>query len=238
MAWRAVHEDDEGALISLIQGGVDLEQRGGNLGAALSTPLQHARARGNLSMMHLLLVHSVQLEAVQSGSTVLLQAVAADQVEATKLLLVFGANVNARHKPDEKTALHIASELRHVNMALIGVLIDAGVDMHAVDSRGWTALHYAVHENHRSLVYHLIQHGALLLARTNDGLTPADVARSSRKRGLAAGLDAIAAHRETVRKSRCHAFAAGQYNPRAHASLVHDMPRDIMLSIIQQAASS
>jgi ankyrin repeat protein len=61
--------------------------------------------------------------------------------EAVRLLLRYGASVNARGK-ENITPLHLASQSG--NLDRMKTLIKHGADPHAVDDYGWTPLHFAV----------------------------------------------------------------------------------------------
>jgi Ankyrin repeats (3 copies)/Ankyrin repeats (many copies) len=240
MAWTAVLSGNEDLLMSLINSGVDIEQRGGAIGL-LSTPLQLAAGSENLSMMRLLLAHGANTEAVDHlGNTMLLVATSAARIDSVKMLLLYGANVAVTTTDTEKTALHIAVELNVVNIDLVDTLIAAGVDVSAADARGWTALHYAAEYGQRFLAFRLMEHNANLLAKCILGLTPADLARRNRHIQLATAIDAIVANRhrksEVIRKNRCHAFAAGIYNPNALGrSVVHKLSNDLAMRILHAA---
>lgn len=60
-------------------------------------------------------------------------------------------------------------------------LLDAGADIQAKDSDGWTPLHHAAFGASKPLVEELIKRGADVNAKDNDGILPVDVARVSQR---------------------------------------------------------
>lgn len=61
--------------------------------------------------------------------------------EAVRLMLRYGASVNARGK-ENITALHLAASCARIGA--MNALIEYGADPHAIDTWSWTALHFAV----------------------------------------------------------------------------------------------
>ncbi len=75
------------------------------------------------------------------GSTPLLTAVQKGKDEVVKLLLEKGADNSAKDKTTERTMLHLAAIHGYGNIA--GLLVENGIDIHAQDRYGRTALDYA-----------------------------------------------------------------------------------------------
>ncbi|PVH76897.1 ankyrin, partial [Cadophora sp. DSE1049] len=61
-----------------------------------------------------------------------------------------------------RTALHYASAQGHAEV--IGILLEAGADIDAVDEDGWTALHVAADCGHIDVLMLLVNDGADLNA--------------------------------------------------------------------------
>jgi ankyrin repeat protein len=92
----------------------------------------------------------------RGGSTPVLFAARAGDVESAKLLLAAGADVNDKLS-DGATALVVAAHSGHG--ALAALLLDKGADPNAADV-GYTALHAAIDRSDVGLVKALLAHGA------------------------------------------------------------------------------
>eukprot|EP01024_Parvocaulis_polyphysoides_P002348 TRINITY_DN107356_c0_g1_i1.p2 TRINITY_DN107356_c0_g1~~TRINITY_DN107356_c0_g1_i1.p2 ORF type:complete len:179 (+),score=18.58 TRINITY_DN107356_c0_g1_i1:63-599(+) len=85
-----------------------------------------------------------------TGYTPLHYAARAGQIEAVRLLLQYGAEVNARLVTSQATSLHraaVAGQLEIVKM-----LVENRADGMMQDADGETALHKAIRENHEEVV--------------------------------------------------------------------------------------
>ena len=102
----------------------------------------------------------------------LLCAAVADDAVAVEKLLKQGVDLGVRDLVD-RTALHIAAELRRTNAAK--TLLTHGADPNARDAEGNTPLHCAAANCRYALAQLLIQHGADPNAKNNQGKTPADL---------------------------------------------------------------
>jgi ankyrin repeat protein len=128
------------------------------------------------------------------GTTPLLRAAKAGDIEAMHTLLAHGADPELTTK-DGVNALMIAAGLGTTEQDTTGrykteeqaieaieILLGQGLDINAVDSRGRTALHGAALQGYDKVVKALAEHGAKLDVKDKDGFTPLDVAK-----GLAGG---------------------------------------------------
>jgi ankyrin repeat protein len=121
------------------------------------------------------------------GSTPLIRAVTNADMEVMKLLLEKGADVNLK-MADRQTAIMAvlagrASEAQALEM--IRILHDAGADVNVValvnhreESRGGTALHYAVRKRYQQVIKKLAEYGIDMNAKDQDGLTALDYTQS------------------------------------------------------------
>ena len=110
-----------------------------------------------------------------SGGTPLHVAVLAGQMEATKLLLKKGADINARADDVAGgTPLHWAAVIGSMDFA--EVLVEAGADVNAGDSSQAAPLHWAAVNGQTEAAGLLIENGAGVDVKNNDGSTALHVA--------------------------------------------------------------
>ena len=103
------------------------------------TALMWAAHRNNAAVSDLLIRFGAKTDARSAGGfTPLLFAVRAGHIDATRVLLAAGADVDDALPDHEPSALMLAIINAHYELA--GVLLDAGADPNA-DAQGWTALH-------------------------------------------------------------------------------------------------
>jgi ankyrin repeat protein len=121
------------------------------------------------------------------GSTPLIRAVTNADLEVIKLLMQHGADVNLmmadRQTPIMAALAGRASETQALEM--IRILHDAGADVnvialinHREESRGGTALHYAVRKRYKEVIKKLAEYGIDMNAKDQDGLTALDYTQS------------------------------------------------------------
>ena len=100
----------------------------------------------------------------------LMFAAAHGRIITVKLLLESGADVNARSKMYDSTALGIAVTNRQINV--IQALVDKGADVNGRCIRGQTALAYAAGTGDLDLVTALLEAGADVNIKDATGATP------------------------------------------------------------------
>ena len=148
-----------------------------------------------------------------TGTTPLLRAAKAGDVEVVKLLLAKGADVKLATKNEINPLMAAAGvgtkeedttgryKTQAETIETIQLCLNAGLDVNAADNRGDTALFGAAREGYTDVVKFLAQHGARLDAKNRRGQTPLDAAM-----GLAggAGFDGSAGvpHPETAEAIR------------------------------------
>jgi ankyrin repeat protein len=152
--------------------------------------------------------HSTSMccDTVASGSPFFRAAIAAD-VEALKLLIEFGADVewspeNIEDAPRGANGNGMAGgpgdiregedppfrEIANRNpVDAIAVLLDAGADPDRRSNNGSTLLHDAARGRNIEVIELLASHGAKLDAANDDGLTALDIAEGRRAEGSEAG---------------------------------------------------
>jgi ankyrin repeat protein len=123
-------------------------------------------------------VKSVQEQLSRAGDAkaknrALLEAARSRQTQAARLLLDFGADVNARGEPDA-TPLMWASGKGHKETAQ--ALLERGADIEAKGMLGWNPLLWATTEGHTEVVELLLAKCADLNAKTTEGETAIDLA--------------------------------------------------------------
>jgi ankyrin repeat protein len=92
------------------------------------SPLMWAAARGDLPMMKVLLNAGAHVNEPEGFGTALIQAAWMDQIEAARLLIKNGADVNAKDFKTGYTALHWAASSERNSSALVDLLLKNGAD--------------------------------------------------------------------------------------------------------------
>jgi ankyrin repeat protein len=155
------------------------------------TPLMMAGIQGNVDLVRVLIEKGANLEAVteapsdkveamqgpspgnntsaRGGQTPLMLASIGGHVEAIRLLIEKGANVEAADKSG-MTPLILASFTGHVQA--IRMLIEKGANLEAVDENCMTPLMYASVSGHADALRVLIENGANVEAPDSSGKTP------------------------------------------------------------------
>jgi ankyrin repeat protein/predicted Ser/Thr protein kinase len=108
------------------------------------------------------------------GTTPLLAAIRFGKLDVVKTLLAKGANVNQPAR-DGATPLMAAAEgtpYMPFNLPLVEAVLAANPDIQAQDAGGRTALHYAVEQGKLEVAALLVDKGAQIDRKTNDGTTP------------------------------------------------------------------
>jgi ankyrin repeat protein len=92
------------------------------------SPLMWAAARGDLAMMKVLLNAGARVNEPEGFGTALIQAAWMDQIDAARLLIKNGADVNAKDFRSDYTALHWAASSERNNSELVELLLKNGAD--------------------------------------------------------------------------------------------------------------
>ncbi len=149
----ALQKSDAAALKHLLDGGSNP-----NVRDADGTPvLMDAVLFAGADSVKLLLERGADPNATNKvGATALLWAV--PDLAKSRLLIAAGANVNARPKNTDRTALLIAASYPG-SVPVLQLLLDHGADIHAKDRRGVHALGRATLSADVDVVRFLVEHG-------------------------------------------------------------------------------
>lgn len=115
------------------------------------------------------------------GFGVLGLAVYFGRSEAAKLLLESGAHPDTssandfKVRPLHSAAAHLDEEK---SVDLLRLLLDWKADPNVAQAGGWTPLHQAAAHGRETAVKLLVEHGASLMAKSDDGRTPLEMARA------------------------------------------------------------
>ncbi len=155
----------------------DLVAHGANVNAQLKAqqPYRAKLDRGDDTML-------------TTGTTPLLRAAKAGDVEAVKFLLDHGADPKLSTRSGINPAMAAAGlgtreedttgrfKTEDEANEVIGLCLKAGADVNAQDSRGQTALHGAAMEGYNKVIQYLAEHGAKLDLKDKQGKTALDAA--------------------------------------------------------------
>jgi len=149
-----------------------------------------AAAAGRLERVRELVAARPELVVARApdGWTALHLAAHFRHLRVVDFLLIRGADVNGRSENSHaNTALHAAAA-GNADRALVQRLIKAGVEVDATQGGGYTGLHEAASIGRADLVALLLDAGASAESRTDEGRTPAELARANGHEDVAALL--------------------------------------------------
>ncbi len=95
------------------------------------SPLMWAAARGDLAMMKVLIGAGANVNEPEGFGTALIQAAWMDQIEAARLLIKHGADVNAKDFRSGYTALHWAASSERNSSEFVDLLLKNGANPNA-----------------------------------------------------------------------------------------------------------
>ncbi len=152
---------------------------------------------------------SADSRVVSAGSTALHKAAKAGDIEAVKLLLEYGANVNARNALFEVTPILGAAGVWRVYgifregplsgefttgaqaAEIVKLLMEKGADIHDIAANGQNAAHGAAKAGWNEVVQLAFDNGVDLAATDVGGLTPRDLAIMKGHQDTAALIDQL-----------------------------------------------
>lgn len=141
---------------------------------ASHTQLMIASRHGHADLAAALLDLGCDIEhrsAATAGETPLSCAIAANRVEAVRLLLRRGCDAESRHPQRGATPLMLAAQLGHAGA--VAALVEHGVRLGTAARNGTTALAKAADRGHLAVVRALAVRGAGVLEKADkDGYTP------------------------------------------------------------------
>lgn len=95
--------------------------------------------------------------------------------QVVSLLLAHGIDVNAGRGQKGGTPLHYA--VANGRADIVGLLLDAGADVHAVDDHSYQPLYFASVVGHFGIIRDLVRRGASAVACPDAPLSPLQVGR-------------------------------------------------------------
>lgn len=129
------------------------------------TPLWCAAVSGRLPVVHLLIAHGADLNAVSdSGSTAVRSSCFMSHVGVVKCLVENGADIN---RPNYNGGTCLINSVQSTKLCRF--LLANGADVNARDIQDKTALHYAIQEHRLDTTRLLVEWGADYLATSRHG---------------------------------------------------------------------
>jgi uncharacterized protein len=168
--WAAYRSDAESAA-ALIRAGADVNAKN-RYGV---TPLALAADEGNPAVLDILIKGGAKpndpINFVNSGETPLMHAARSSKVDAVKLLVRAGADVNAKENWNGQSALMWAAD--DGDSAMVTALLELGADIHAKSHAGTTPFLFAVRKGDVRSVQAMLARGAdVNEKRSGDLATP------------------------------------------------------------------
>ncbi|KAF4448623.1 transcription factor Zn, C2H2 [Fusarium austroafricanum] len=155
LSWAASggHED---VVEYLIDAGSDIDSADARFGR---TSLNWAALRNQAGVVRLLLQSGAQVDAVdKSHRTPLSWASEKGHAAVVDLLLKSGAEIEARDPRHEQTPLSLAAAKGHENV--VQLLLAKNAKVGATDSKGWTALNWAIDQGHHRVINLFVSYDA------------------------------------------------------------------------------
>jgi ankyrin repeat protein len=151
----AVH-GDSAAVENLLDGSVDVDERGHNE----ETPLIAAALAGEVAIAEILIAHGANVMARNKGGLTPLHAAAySGSAAVARILLDHGAALDDKTNISGTTPLIVAAEENRVSVAEL--LLARGADLKITDRDGFDALSQAWAKKRPEMVRLLKQHGAV-----------------------------------------------------------------------------
>lgn len=136
--------------------------------AAGRTPLSYAASGSHFEAIDLLLSNGARVH--NEFDIALHRHVESGDIDAVKVVLKYGASVDARDEVTGTPVLHRAIQLGYSEIT--EALLARGADIHAPSNRGQTSLINAARVGDARLAKYMITHGAEINVQCDDGWTP------------------------------------------------------------------
>lgn len=201
----ACERNDWARVKSLLADGADPNEKAGFMGDL--TALEQATRYASHRVVRRLLLEGADVNGEMLGRGALMAAATFNKVEAAKVLLEHGANVNMATKDTGATPLYAAAYEGHDE--IVRALVEGGADINVADMHGKTPLHEAAHRRQTSTAKLLLELGALPDIPCNKGATPLYDARDVGANAIAELLLAAGAKSVTVNRHKKATKKAG-----------------------------
>lgn len=163
----AVYNGDVATMTLLLENGADPNVRNS---AGYTPLLSGVRANADLATVEILVEHGADVyDRVHEGSSVLMFACAAGNVDIVRYFIDAGVSVNARND-HQWAAIHNAAE--GGSAEIIGILVENGVDVNEDAGFGRTPLFWAAIRGNEEAVAQLLELGAEPDPVDDFGMTP------------------------------------------------------------------
>ena len=143
----------------------------------IPNPLYYAALCGFYDLVqHLAIKHPWHINSICGRYTFpLLAALGEDHIEVAKLLIHYGAEVDAQDKTGKTILLKALSKPRRNLINIVTFLLHYGADVNAQDDSLTTPLHLAEYGGEFEVAEILVKHGADVNSQDNNGKTPLDI---------------------------------------------------------------
>ena len=152
------------------------------------TSLMKAVKSNDAAHVKELIQQGVNVNELDNGDAPLVMAAYEGHNEIVKLLLEAGADVTAVDPGMKATALHAAAYAGRTEAARLLIAHHIDIDKQG-PYNGYTALHDALWQNHIETAQVIIEAGANLNLKSNQGQTPLEFARSKKLKELVALME-------------------------------------------------